>query len=951
MSEKLHFDLGITCAGGGTGGAYIAGVLDYFFETLDKWEKAKKAKCPGIPMHTVKISVMGGNSAGSISTALSVLNLYKNGNNYIPITEPKDELTGNLLYDSWVLLNEIGGGDILKELLKTSDLDDAKSFVSLLNNKAIDDIAEHTHRHFQEGRFSLPDHFVTEDFEFIISMANLKGVPYKIKFKSDDSPEINDKNSKDHQDPIDRNKGWWPSHVIHQHKLIAYFRPQHGMTSQASSAIQFSPTSIKDRKLLLECAKSSGTLPFIFKARLFSSEDFPENYLKDVVDKFTLLDRQQKDESSKLVQPQKTGERYSFFTVDGGTFNNEPFGEVNYLLNKKEPTEVRQILIDPYPNFSNKNEHEILTKQKIKDKHAPPAREMSVFQLFAPLIKAFRGQSMFKSHELLTEYDERVLSGKHLKGMIFPSNSLFKDESDFLFNRPVVEKKKIKLASAPLGGLAGFVSKDFRKRDFFLGRYNCQIFLRRFFYISSKQTDHKLHKIYNQDVKLPNGKKILLKDLFRIKEDAERAGQQFARLPIIPDMRYYDHALESGQVLESTEKELSIYDYGSPYTPEYATVLKMTRKCFIHEKELNSYHKPLKARIKKMIKYGISDLLTSFSKNKGKSSDKKFPLKSVRSYFLIIMAFLLLAPALIFILPLYFVFIGRLPLNALSDKILNIIKIEFDKVGMLKKEAKEPIHLKLIQNVILFFGVLCLLCVAFMVVDLKNNPLLEGINKNMIVALEFAKSNADAKNILNSWNLTANRSVVGLRNALVYQTKIDFFFLFFYSSLFGLLSYYFAKIQPLGKRWKNRLFLLLSLTLTGTILLGDLVENTQLLQVLNSSADLKTYKVLNFFTWMKWESIGLIFLTFAVFIFRKNNLKRIAASSLLLIPFVLMIFLLFELKINDGQVGYFDQSPSKLQPTTGLKLVKYYISSIFFLLFSLYTYTIYEKFLQKKQIG
>ena len=39
--ENDTFYLGLTMAGAVSAGAYTGGVLDYIFEVLDKWEKAK----------------------------------------------------------------------------------------------------------------------------------------------------------------------------------------------------------------------------------------------------------------------------------------------------------------------------------------------------------------------------------------------------------------------------------------------------------------------------------------------------------------------------------------------------------------------------------------------------------------------------------------------------------------------------------------------------------------------------------------------------------------------------------------------------------------------------------------------------------------------------------------------------------------------------------------------
>ena len=54
------FYLGLTMAGAVSAGAYTGGVLDYIFEVLDKWEKAKEGNLEGVladdvPKHKVVI--------------------------------------------------------------------------------------------------------------------------------------------------------------------------------------------------------------------------------------------------------------------------------------------------------------------------------------------------------------------------------------------------------------------------------------------------------------------------------------------------------------------------------------------------------------------------------------------------------------------------------------------------------------------------------------------------------------------------------------------------------------------------------------------------------------------------------------------------------------------------------------------------------------------------------
>src|SRR5689334_1269044 len=72
-SSGETFDIGFALSGAISAGAYTAGVLDYFFQALHEWEKARKDS--GTPPHHVNVQVIAGASAGAIAGALGVVAL------------------------------------------------------------------------------------------------------------------------------------------------------------------------------------------------------------------------------------------------------------------------------------------------------------------------------------------------------------------------------------------------------------------------------------------------------------------------------------------------------------------------------------------------------------------------------------------------------------------------------------------------------------------------------------------------------------------------------------------------------------------------------------------------------------------------------------------------------------------------------------------------------------
>src|SRR5689334_21500578 len=84
-SDKT-FDIGFALSGAISAGAYTAGVLDYFFQALhewqkakDEWEKAREKGGPGAPppLHRANVQVIAGASAGAITGALGAVALAR----------------------------------------------------------------------------------------------------------------------------------------------------------------------------------------------------------------------------------------------------------------------------------------------------------------------------------------------------------------------------------------------------------------------------------------------------------------------------------------------------------------------------------------------------------------------------------------------------------------------------------------------------------------------------------------------------------------------------------------------------------------------------------------------------------------------------------------------------------------------------------------------------------
>ena len=76
MSQDNKYHLGLCMAGAVSAGAYTAGVMDCLIEAIDKWEKAKGMD-ESIPTHQIQIDVIGGASAGGMTSIITAIALQK----------------------------------------------------------------------------------------------------------------------------------------------------------------------------------------------------------------------------------------------------------------------------------------------------------------------------------------------------------------------------------------------------------------------------------------------------------------------------------------------------------------------------------------------------------------------------------------------------------------------------------------------------------------------------------------------------------------------------------------------------------------------------------------------------------------------------------------------------------------------------------------------------------
>ncbi len=548
-SNTTKFHLGLTMAGAVSAGAYTAGFIDYLFEALELWQEKKdeniKLAAQGkeidktIPMHDVIIDVMGGASAGGMVSVMTALAAYQK---MTPVKTPSYQKTGNILYDSWVLLDDdLDSNDknssqrtTLEKMLNTNDITDTKSIPSLLNTNSIDAIADKVFQQFKDKKTKIDrPKFISEDLRVLVTLCSLKGIPFDVSFDRIDSA---------HFDEV-------PSHRMYEHMIIAHFKTNYNETVDKDSYLEFNPYNAS-KALLKKCTTGTGAFPIGLKARHFNNE-LSTAYIKSCLKRNLSLHK----DSNVTIKIK--GDSFDFTNIDGGTINNEPYGEVIHVLkefhgapNIKSPS-YGTIMIDPFPNFYTEN-----GSKTVKDK---TKFQKSIFQIIPKLYTTLREQVRVKRGNTFHE--------DYFRLMAFPLKWEHKGK---LKNHPP-------LACGGLDGFGGFFDIEFRIHDFFLGRNNARNFLRYFF---SLEYDAKNPHPLFQNITPEALKTFQLKP----KEAAKEKGKTY--LPIIPDINH---------IAAKKDKQTNPYFYTVSDFPKLNTT------------KFEKLRKPVQNRIKAMLKNEIDN--------------------------------------------------------------------------------------------------------------------------------------------------------------------------------------------------------------------------------------------------------------------------------------------------------------------------------------------------------
>jgi predicted acylesterase/phospholipase RssA len=426
------FEFALVGAGAISAGAYTAGVVDFIIQALDSWYAAKEGKEAGTPPHEVKLSAFSGASAGAITAALTAGFLASDQPPLRSKAEADRNAGRNKLFDAWVDKIDI------EHLLQARDLEETSRVVSLLDSTVLREIAD-------AGLTILPREtkrpYLADDFHVMLTVTNLRGVPYEIALEG----------------------AQHKPHIMHLHADYVHFCFGDGESERGADVTSLSWKRLGEDgpgiELLKNAALASGAFPIGLMPRTLSlllqdpgRVDFYSSRRWSV----PLTGSDGRCEVAEEIPVSwrhlEQNYHYDFLCVDGGVMNNEPLELARQILagsggrnaRDGDKAEKAVVMIDPFPSdptFATDYDG------------APPALVQQILSLF----NALKNQARFKPDELKLAAHPRNYS----RFLIAPSRN---DE-------------EFPIASGALGGFGGFLKRNFREHDFFLGRRNAQKFL------------------------------------------------------------------------------------------------------------------------------------------------------------------------------------------------------------------------------------------------------------------------------------------------------------------------------------------------------------------------------------------------------------------------------------------------------------------------------------------
>jgi len=440
----MRFHIALNMAGAVSAGAYTAGVLDFLIEALDAWyaKKAKQRQQFGddtrswtIPGHDVVLDAMSGASAGGMCSAIGSVALRERFDHvHAPVSGRG--IAVNRLYRSWVETIDI------LPLLGKADLPGGKGPVhSILDSTPIAKIAGTALK--PDPAQALNREWVAEKLAVILTLTNLRGVPYSID---------------------EANAGSFEERMDYHADRIQFSVANDGAADTDSIyGLNYSDAAHPNWQLLATAAMATGAFPVMLATRVL------ERRRADYEKRLWNIAGQEPTEIRPAWDDGVVPAAFQNAYVDGGVTDNDPFelarqyvaaaaGNDGQNPRSAQSANAAVISVAPFPGDEN--------FQTSYD----AAAQTELGKVVGSLIGVLVNQSRFQGENLLLTKDPDVYS----RFDISPSDDTNGD--------------KPALLCGALGAFGGFVERKFRDHDYQLGRRNCQRFLQKVFVLPEDNT-------------------------------------------------------------------------------------------------------------------------------------------------------------------------------------------------------------------------------------------------------------------------------------------------------------------------------------------------------------------------------------------------------------------------------------------------------------------------------
>lgn len=451
---KGVFEIGLVLGGTVSAGAYTAGALDFLLEALEAWHESG-------PPHRVVLKAGGGSSGGAVCAAilglLSERRVPHVRGDFATLVA-NTAATGNPLWDLWV--NEFR----MERLLATDDIEanlnadegtgavlaHVQHVASLLDCRMIDAAAQQLVQMGQTA--SRPREYFAAPFRVAVTVANLRGIPYKIL----DIPKLGEFSGAAYVQHDDFAWFAFPNGADPQSELPAGKREDEFWLGAGNAAAGYAGYGV-----LAAYATASGAMPVGLAARALVRP--LEHYL------YRPIVRPCQQAPGYVIDwpdpdwvglPDTADGTYRFTAVDGGTFNNDPVSLVHRALCG---------LVGHNPRSKHDATRTIFMIDPLADQPKPIA---PVGKSLMAVVQNIVGTAINAARYLTADM------------ALFAREDVFSRFQLVPFRPEQGRVGEAALAGTSLYAAAGWCAREFRVHDFLLGRWNMQEYLRKEFVLA-----------------------------------------------------------------------------------------------------------------------------------------------------------------------------------------------------------------------------------------------------------------------------------------------------------------------------------------------------------------------------------------------------------------------------------------------------------------------------------